>query len=92
MMRILIVEDEQHIADGLRFNLEAEGYEADTATEGEAALGKLLSESFDAIVLDIMLPGISGFDVARELRQRGDFTPILMLTARGRPEDVLKGF
>lgn len=91
-MKILIVEDEQHIADGLRFNLEADGYEAEIAGDGEAALEKLRSSTFDAIVLDVMLPGMDGFTVAKTLRDEKDFTPILMLTARGRPEDVLKGF
>ncbi len=91
-MRILIVEDEAHIADGLRFNLEAEGYEAEIAPNGEDALETLSSSNFDAVVLDVMLPGVDGFAVARLMRERADYTPILMLTARGRPEDVLKGF
>lgn len=91
-MKILIVEDEQHLADGLRFNLEAEGYEADIAADGEAALQAASNNGFDAIVLDVMLPKIDGFEVARALRGRHDYTPILMLTARSRPEDVLKGF
>lgn len=91
-MKILIVEDEKHLADGLRFNLEAEGYEAVNAGDGESALDEISKQDFDAIVLDIMLPGITGFEVAQTLRQREDFTPILMLTARGRPEDVLNGF
>jgi DNA-binding response OmpR family regulator len=91
-MKILIVEDERHIADGLRFNLEADGYETSIAADGEAALQVLADSSFDAIVLDIMLPGIDGFAVARTLRDKKDYTPILMLTARGRPEDVLRGF
>ena len=91
-MKILIVEDEQHIADGLRFNLEAEGYEAQIAPDGETALEILTASTFDAIVLDVMLPGIDGFSVARTVRDRRDYTPILMLTARGRPEDVLRGF
>jgi len=91
-MKILIVEDEQHIADGLRFNLEAEGYEADIAQDGEKALDSLQQSKYDAVVLDVMLPGIDGFGVARSMRGRSDYTPILMLTARGRPEDVLKGF
>ena len=94
MARILIVEDEQHIADGLRFNLEAEGYEAVVARDGEQALELLLKErgSFESVVLDVMLPGKDGFTVAAELRAAGQFVPILMLTARGRPEDVLRGF
>ncbi len=90
-MKILIVEDEAHIADGLRFNIEAEGHEAEIAADGETGL-ELAESGYDAIVLDVMLPGIDGFDVARTLRERRDYTPILMLTARGRPEDVLKGF
>src|SRR5687767_6901863 len=91
-MKILIVEDEVHIADGLRFNLEAEGYEAEIVHDGGTALGALRDSSFDAVVLDVMLPGMDGFEVARAMRGREDYTPILMLTARGRPEDVLKGF
>jgi len=91
-MKILIVEDEQHIADGIRFNIEAEGHEAEIAGDGEAALAAANERKFDAVVLDVMLPGISGFQVAAALRARHDYTPILMLTARGRPEDVLKGF
>jgi|ERR1044071_6620329 DNA-binding response OmpR family regulator len=94
MSAVLIVEDEKHLADGLRFNLEAEGYMVEAVGDGEAAL-HLLKENpqkFDAVVLDVMLPGKDGFTVASELRQSGQFVPILMLTARGRPEDVLRGF
>ncbi len=92
MSRILIVEDEQHLADGLRFNLEAEGYEVQTCDNGEEALSRLSGTVYDLLILDIMLPGIDGFEVARRLRERGDFVPMLMLTARGRPEDVIGGF
>jgi DNA-binding response OmpR family regulator len=94
MSRVLIVEDEQHLAEGLRFNLEAEGYEARIMGDGESALRLLLAkgEEFDAVILDVMLPGKDGFEVAAELRARGQFVPILMLTARSRPEDVLDGF
>jgi DNA-binding response OmpR family regulator len=94
MSRILIVEDEQHIADGLRFNLEAESHEAIVARDGEQALEMLLTErrAFDVVILDVMLPGKDGFTVASELRAAGQFVPILMLTARGRAEDVLRGF
>jgi DNA-binding response OmpR family regulator len=94
MSRVLIVEDEQHISDGLRFNLEAEGHEALVAADGEQALDLLLKERrvFDVVVLDIMLPGKDGFTVASELRAAEQYVPILMLTARGRPEDVLRGF
>jgi two-component system, OmpR family, alkaline phosphatase synthesis response regulator PhoP len=91
---VLIVEDEKHLADGLRFNLEAEGYSVETTGDGEAALALLLAERgrFDVVVLDVMLPGADGFQVAAELRRAGSFVPVLMLTARGRPEDVLRGF
>ena len=98
MNRILVVEDEQHIADGLRFNLEAEGYQVQVVDTGEAALGLLHPKDpkggppFDAVVLDVMLPGKDGFAVISELRHAGQFIPTLMLTARGHPEDVLKGF
>ena len=93
-MNVLIVEDEQHIADGLRFNLEAEGYDADIAGDGETALSLLFDNKhkYDAVVLDVMLPGKDGFTVAAELRAAGNFVPVLMLTARGRAEDVLRGF
>jgi DNA-binding response OmpR family regulator len=94
MSRILIVEDEQHIADGLQFNLAAEGHQAEIARNGEAALTRLLVERqpIDVLILDVMLPGRDGFAVAAELRAAGHFVPILMLTARTRPEDVLRGF
>jgi two-component system, OmpR family, alkaline phosphatase synthesis response regulator PhoP len=116
MSRILVVEDEVHLAQGLRFNLEAEGHSVHLVGDGESALDLLLRhakpgpqaeaeartesnqeenekpQSFDAMVLDVMLPGIDGFAVASELRSAKQFIPVLMLTARGRPEDVLKGF
>jgi DNA-binding response OmpR family regulator len=91
---VLIVEDEQHLAEGLRYNLEADGYEVEIAGDGESALEILRGNplQFDAIVLDVMLPGKDGFEVAAELRAAGLFIPILMLTARSRPTDVLRGF
>jgi DNA-binding response OmpR family regulator len=108
MSRVLIVEDEAHLATGLRFNLEAEGHTVEVVSDGENALEKLLGrssdngkkrkresasrEDFDAVVLDVMLPGKDGFAVAADLRAAKNFIPVLMLTARGRPEDVLKGF
>jgi len=94
MSRILVVEDERHIADGIRFNLEAEGHDVTVAPTGEQALDILLEERrpIDVVILDVMLPGRDGFDIATELRAAGQFVPILMLTARGREEDVLKGF
>ncbi|MEO8076207.1 MAG: response regulator transcription factor [Acidobacteriota bacterium] len=95
MQRVLIVEDELHLAEGLRFNLEAEGFEAEVVDTGEAALERLLdgeASRFDLVVLDVMLPGKDGFAVVAELRAARQFVPVLMLTARSRPEDVLKGF
>ncbi|MGA3212511.1 MAG: response regulator transcription factor [Terriglobales bacterium] len=94
MNRILVVEDEAHLAQGLRFNLEAEGYAVEVTDNGEGALLRVLQngEEFDALLLDVMLPGKDGFTVCRELRQAQNYIPLLMLTARGRPEDVLLGF
>ena len=94
MSRILVVEDETHLAEGLRFNLEQEGYSVQLETNGEEALDRLLKskEDFDALVLDVMLPGKDGFWVARALRAAKNYIPLLMLTARSRPEDVLQGF
>jgi two-component system alkaline phosphatase synthesis response regulator PhoP len=94
MSRVLVVEDEAHLAQGLCFNLQAEGYSTEVVGDGEAATDRLLDkkENFDAIVLDIMLPGKDGFSVVSELRAARNYVPVLMLTARSRPEDVLKGF
>lgn len=94
MSRILIVEDEAHLADGLRFNLEAEGHTVDVDGDGQVALDRLLANRaiYDAVVLDVMLPGRDGFEVVKQLREAGHFVPVLMLTARSRPADVLQGF
>src|SRR6185369_11595547 len=94
MSRVLIVEDEEHLATGLRFNLEAEGYQVDVVDTGEAGLELLMKSPprFDVVVLDVMLPGKDGFTVVSELRHAGRFVPVLMLTARNRAEDVLLGF
>jgi len=94
MSKVLVVEDEQHLADGLRFNLEAEGYQVQVTDTGESALRVLKSDpsAFDVVVLDVMLPGKDGFSVMTEMRGSGQFVPTLMLTARGHPNDVLKGF
>jgi DNA-binding response OmpR family regulator len=94
MTRILIVEDEQHLAEGLRFNLEAEGYQVQVVETGEAALELLAGEApaVDLVVLDVMLPGRDGFSVMSKMRQDRQFIPTLMLTARGHSEDVLRGF
>ncbi|MES1255098.1 MAG: response regulator transcription factor [Acidobacteriota bacterium] len=94
MNRILVVEDEQHLAEGLRFNLVAEHYDVDVVDTGEAALALVAANpaAFDLVLLDVMLPGIDGFAVLTALRASGQFMPVLMLTARGRREDVLRGF
>jgi DNA-binding response OmpR family regulator len=92
--RFLVVEDEAHLAEGLRFNLEAEGHSVEVAGDGETAIERLLKarDKFDAVVLDVMLPGIDGFAVVSALRKAKNYVPVLILTARGRPEDVLEGF
>jgi DNA-binding response OmpR family regulator len=92
LANILVVEDETHLAQGLLFNLRAEGYTVQLAVDGETALEMIAANSIDAIILDVMLPGRDGFSVAAELRAQQNFVPILMLTARSRPEDVLNGF
>jgi DNA-binding response OmpR family regulator len=94
MPRLLIVEDETHIASGLRYNLEADGHDVTLKDNGEAALAELEADPsrIDLVVLDVMLPGVNGFTVAARMRAKGWLTPILMLTARGRAEDVLRGF
>lgn len=94
MSRVFVVEDEMHLAQGLQFNLEAEGHEVKVFETAEAAHQALTKEpqSADVIVLDVMLPGKDGFWLASELRKKKNFVPVLMLTARGRPEDVLRGF
>jgi DNA-binding response OmpR family regulator len=92
LANILVVEDEAHLAQGLLFNLRAEGYAVQLAVDGEAALEMIAADSIDAVILDVMLPGRDGFSIAAELRAQQNFVPILMLTARSRPEDVLNGF
>ncbi|MFL6451168.1 MAG: response regulator transcription factor [Bryobacteraceae bacterium] len=93
MSLILVVEDEAHLANGLRFNLEAEGYKVLVVDTGEKALDQLLQpNTIDVVVLDVMLPGKDGFTVMSEVRQAGQYVPTLMLTARGRADDVLRGF
>jgi len=94
MSQILVVEDEQHLAEGLRFNLEAEGHGVRVVDTGEAALALLKAEAapFDVVILDVMLPGKDGFSVVSEMRQAGQFIPTLILTARGHSDDVLRGF
>ena len=90
-MRVLIVEDEVKMASALRRGLEAEGVVADIATRGEDALWMARATEFDAVVLDLMLPGIDGFETCRRLREDQIWTPILMLTARDAVEDRVRG-
>ena len=94
MSRVLVVEDEAHLAKGLRFNLEAEGHSVEVSGDGESALERLVAknEEFDVVVLDVMLPGKDGFAVVSTWRKVHNYVPVLILTARGRPEDVLQGF
>lgn len=90
---IAVVEDEEHLAQGLLFNLQAEGYRTHHESDGDAALQYLLhpDQPIAAVVLDCMLPGTEGIDIVRALREANLFTPVLMLTARSRPEEILEG-
>src|SRR5271170_1871498 len=90
---IVVVEDEEHLAQGLLFNLKAEGYRTHHEFDGDAARAYLLApkENIAAVVLDCMLPGVDGFTIVRALREAQHYTPVLLLTARSRPEDVLEG-
>lgn len=90
-MRVLVVEDEQMLAASLRAGLEAEGFAVDTAADGETGLWSAREHSYDAIVLDLMLPKINGFKVCQTLRDEGNWTPILMLTAKAGEWDVAEG-
>ena len=95
MSRVLIVEDEEHLAAGLKLNLEAEGYAADVEENGAAALRRLAGAGaggFDVVLLDVMLPGLDGFEVVRRLRAARQFVPVMLLTARSGTDDVLQGF
>jgi DNA-binding response OmpR family regulator len=91
--RILVVEDEEHLAEGLRFNLEAEGYEVAIASDGLRAVEMLAARErgVDLVILDLMLPGLSGFEVLRRARAAGDFVPVLILTAKDSIEDRVRG-
>jgi DNA-binding response OmpR family regulator len=96
MARILVVEDEAHLAKGIRFNLELEGYEVAVVADGLDAAALLAgapppSEAFDLVIMDVMLPGLDGFSITDRMRKAGNFTPVLMLTAKGLPEDVVQG-
>ncbi len=91
MKRILVIEDEPQMLLGLRDNLELEGYEVATASDGEEGLSKATSFSPDLVLLDVMLPRKNGFDVCRELRARSNSTPIVMITARSQETDKVLG-
>ena len=91
MTKILIIEDEPQMVTGLKDNFEIEGYQVDTAKDGEKGLKKILEGSYDLVVLDIMLPNISGFEICKTIRKNGDNTPIIMLTARGEEIDKVLG-
>ncbi len=90
--RLLVVEDEEHLAAGLKLNLELEGYTVDVADSARAA-GELLTnaEAYDAMVLDVMLPDVNGFELCARLRRAGNFVPVIMLTARASAEDRVRG-
>ena len=91
---ILLVEDEEHLARGLRFNLEAEGYRVEIFEHGEAALERMQGSAnprADLVLLDVMLPGISGLDVLQSLRKSGDLVPVLLLTARDTEQEIVEG-
>jgi two-component system copper resistance phosphate regulon response regulator CusR len=90
-MRVLLVEDEEAIAEAVRDGLEEERYTVDVATNGTEGLHRAAERKYAVILLDVMLPGVSGWDVCRTLRERRDLTPILMLTARGGLDDRVKG-
>lgn len=93
MPRILVVEDEAHLAEGLQFNLEAEGHEVEIAADGISAAARLAEADrpLDLVILDLMLPGMSGFEVARRARAAGNYVPILVLSAKDEAADVVRG-
>jgi two-component system, OmpR family, alkaline phosphatase synthesis response regulator PhoP len=91
MTRILVVEDNVDLAFGLRNNLEIEGYEVELAHDGPVGLSLAQQQQFDLVILDLMMPGLDGFRVLKSLRERGDRSPVLILTARGQEEDKVRG-
>lgn len=91
MFKILIVEDEPQMRMGLRDNLEFEGYTVDTAEDGRVGLDKILANPYDLILLDVMMPHLSGFDVCKKAREKGIRTPVIMLTAKGEEIDKVLG-
>jgi two-component system alkaline phosphatase synthesis response regulator PhoP len=91
MHRILVVEDDLHLAEGMAENMRAEGYAADTAHDGSTGLAQALASDYDLLILDVMMPKMDGFALCRELRAQGKITPVLFLTARGDPQDRVRG-
>jgi len=91
MSKILIIEDEPSMLTGLHDNLEFEGYEVETASRGDDGLNKIINGSFDLILLDVMMPGMSGFDVLKSARNKGIGTPVIMLTAKAEELDKVLG-
>ena len=89
--RLLVVEDETAIAEGLALNLGLKGYDVEVAGDGQRALDRLAEDQWDLVILDVRLPEVDGFEVCQQLRARRDFTPVLMLTARSQPDDVVYG-
>jgi two-component system alkaline phosphatase synthesis response regulator PhoP len=89
---ILVVDDEAHLATGIRENLEAEGYRAEVAHDGVAGLERLRAEPFDLVVLDVMMPHMDGLELCAQLRRDGIQTPVLFLTVKGAAEDRVRGF
>ena len=92
--RILVVEDEANLADGVKFNLEQEGYEVEVLADGRSAVERIASvedPTFDLVILDLMLPEMSGYEVARRTRASGNYVAILMLTAKDDPADIIRG-
>ncbi len=91
MTRILIVEDEEAMRNGLKDNLEFEGYEIETAEDGKIGLSKINNNKYDLIVMDVMMPNLSGFEVCKKMRSAGNKTPVILLTARGEEIDKILG-
>jgi DNA-binding response OmpR family regulator len=98
--RVLVVEDEAHLAAGIRFNLELDGYDVEVIGDGLRAVERLTpapdgpvweAVPLDLVLLDVMLPGLDGFEIVERMRQAGNYAPVLMLTAKGLPEDVVTG-
>ena len=89
--RILVVDDEEHLAAGIRENLQAEGYDTEVAHDGEQGLAMARELAFDLILLDVMMPKLDGLEVCAELRKSGLQTPVLFLTVKGDPEDRIRG-